>query len=709
MKYSVKNWMIIVVVLLAFSSLSVQAQEISANHSSMKVTPEVSSVAPGQVFTLALHVTLNSHWHNYWVNPGDAGKGAKVYKWQSPEGVTTGDIQYPTPHVVPFGDMTTYAYKSENTHLLDVTIPADFSGDNVHLNAKVSWLVCDDRSCVPERGILDLSLPIGEGAIDDNVKALFADARAELPVKQDWPAAYHIAGDYVIFEIAFPELNAQEIYLFPEATKLTNAGAGQTALVEDGLLTVTAAKGSKAEKREKSALVVTFKDSTGEQQSVEVDASLAAASGTIVAAKIEAPSAVDSNVSVEELSFFSALIAAFIGGLILNLMPCVLPVLSLKMLSLVQMAEKHPRWVRESGAFYTIGVMGSFALMALVIIALKMTGESIGWGFQMQNPIVLLTLILLMVLIGLNLLGAFEFGAGLMNMGAEKTEGNSNKSSFWTGVLAVVVATPCTAPFMAGALGYAFVQSWYVSLLIFLSLGFGLAFPYLMVALVPSARRFVPNPGPWMSVFKSALAFPMFGTAIWLIWVLGDKDTMMWALASALTLAIAAWAWGMAPMSFKPGMWKTVAIGFFVLMIVFPVQRTLEAKDSASEARKAGITAGGSHAGEAVYSEGLLMEKLDEGSPVFAYFTADWCITCKANEIGSLHTNEVQQYFVSHNIAVMVGDYTGYDDSITQVLALYKRVGVPLYLYFEPGDSVIDAKVLPQTLLSPDSLLSEIR
>ncbi|MCV6605782.1 MAG: thioredoxin family protein, partial [Porticoccaceae bacterium] len=441
----------------------------------------------------------------------------------------------------------------------------------------------------------------------------------------------------------------------------------------------------------------------------------------------------------DDVGFLWALGAAFLGGLILNLMPCVLPVLSLKMLSLAKMGESHPREVRSSGIYYTIGVVLSFLILAGIVIAIKSAGEAASWGFQMQNPIVVLSLVLLMTLIGMNLLGAFEFGTGMMNVGSNLTnegDSHSKKSSFWTGVLAVVVATPCTAPFMAGALGYAFTQPVYISLMVFVFLGLGLAFPYLLIAFVPGARRIVPNPGPWMSIFKTVLAFPMFGTAIWLIWVMGDKDAILWTLFAALTIALAAWAWGKVPMAVKPNAWRIATVVFLAgvwylgatavdrkeaSLVIAQADKvrqteTIKTINALKAALKEAAQSGGSlsqqaqalldnesgsHSAEMPYSEKELMSLLDGGNQVFAYFTADWCVSCKVNEKAALHKEETLQFFADNDIQVMVGDHTDGDDEINRIIELYKHPGVPLYLYYKPGDKLTDGRKLPQLLPTP--------
>ncbi|WIO74006.1 cytochrome c biogenesis protein CcdA [Porticoccaceae bacterium LTM1] len=750
------------VMMLSLTAAISQAEPVRDSYSSLELVSEVSSVKPGDVFTLGLIVKPDAGWHNYWMNPGEAGKNMTI-RWKDlAEGTEIADFVYAVPHIVAMGDIVTYGYSEENVITMDVSVPAGYTGDSLTLTGKASYLVCDDANCVPQSASLSITLPIGNGAIDAGNAETFKSARDHQPEVVDWNAAFYISEDNatVTYEVAFPEKGATNIYLWPATEKLIKHTNTQPSIsVKDGVLTAPleamdslakklerdAGKAPEKRKYERSALLLTYTDANGNEQAKFVaDAPRVDGAGTVKAAAVASTGGSDSE---DDMGLLYALGAAFLGGLILNLMPCVLPVLSLKMLSLSKMGESHPREVRSSGIFYTVGVVLSFLALAAVVIGIKSAGEAASWGFQMQNPIVVLSLVLLMTLIGMNLLGAFEFGTSMMNVGSNLTnegDAHSKKSSFWTGVLAVVVATPCTAPFMAGALGYAFTQPVAVSLLIFVFLGLGLAFPYLLIAFVPGARRIVPNPGPWMSVFKTALAFPMFGTAIWLIWVMGDKDAMLWTMAAALTIALAAWAWGKVPMANKPNAWRVTA-AIFVLALYYPFATAIDRKEESITARevakaektetlktinalrsalKEAIDNGGkvtgdgaalleqthgAHSAEMPYSEQELMAMLSEGKEVFAYFTADWCVSCKVNEKASLHKDETLKFFADNNIHVMVGDNTDLDEEINRIIELYKHPGVPLYLYFKPGDSLQDGRKLPQLLPSPGVLINSIK
>ncbi|MGS2724694.1 cytochrome c biogenesis protein CcdA [Porticoccus sp. GXU_MW_L64] len=765
MKAVLRTLLSTVLVVATAISTVVQAEPARGTYSTIDLISEVSSVKPGKDFTLALLVTPDPSWHNYWVNPGEAGKAMKV-RWKDlPTGVEVGEFTYETPHLASMAGIVTYGYDAMNAITMKVSVPADYSGGDITLGGKASYLVCDDANCVPQSVPVSITLPIGGGDIDPANVDAFKSARNHQPENVNWKAAFYPNADLsrVRFEVSFPEQGASDIYLWPSVQKMVEHTMTQETQVSNGVLSADMTAGKRLKRYEQIDLLVTYKDANGNKQAkfisgvskngVETSESNAAAApasgsdsgsggsgGTPAAAEQLAVSAPAAQGGEASISFLWALVLAFGGGLILNLMPCVLPVLSLKMLSLAKMGDSHPREVRSSGVFYTVGVLVSFLIMASIVIAIKAAGEAVAWGFQLTNPIFVLSMVLLMVLIGMNLLGAFEFGTSMMNVGSNLTdegETHSKKSSFWTGVLAVVVATPCTAPMMAPALGYAFTLPWYGALVIFMGLGFGLAFPYLLIAFVPNARRIVPNPGPWMSVFKTVLAFPMFGTAAWLIWVLGGTDAMVWAIAASLAIALAAWAWGKIPMATSPNAWRVTAVLALAVVVGFGSlamdrkELAVSQQENAKQMRQgvsdliaiiedAGLEldteqrtkvqlALATTGGEAPYTEEALMKSLANGERVFAYFTADWCVSCKANEKTALHKEATQKFFAEEGIKVFIGDDTNGDPEIAKILELYNQPGVPLYLYFEPGDSLTGAHRLPQLLPSPSTIIDGIK
>ena len=416
----------------------------------------------------------------------------------------------------------------------------------------------------------------------------------------------------------------------------------------------------------------------------------------------------------EGMAVGSALLFAFVGGLILNLMPCVFPVLSIKALSLVAMPREDRRLARQSGVLYTVGILVAFTAIGGALLGIRAAGHAAGWGFQLQNPAFNLVLGLLMLAIGLNLLGVFEVGARVAGTGQALTAGGERKAAFFTGLLAVVVATPCTAPFMAGALGYALMQPAAVALAIFLSLGLGLAAPYLLISLVPAFGRVLPRPGPWMSGFRSVLAFPMFATGLWLFWIIGKQagvNAMAVAFAAALCFGFALWTYGRAMGAGRPWPWRTAAATALVATVL--VGATVEGPEPEAVPATASAADSDSHAGTLGllqlerFSPERMVGYIDSQQPLFVYFTADWCINCKVNERVALSTDEVGEAFAEKNIKVLVGDWTNEDPVITEWLQRYGRAGVPLYLYFPAGASLEDAAILPQVLL-PETVIQSI-
>ena len=418
------------------------------------------------------------------------------------------------------------------------------------------------------------------------------------------------------------------------------------------------------------------------------------------AAAAASPAAPDSMV------FGNALLFAFVGGLILNLMPCVFPVLSIKALALAEMPRQNRSMARQSGMLYTVGILVAFAAVGGALMGLRSAGHDAGWGFQLQNPIFNLVLGLLMLAIGLNLLGVFEIGARIAGAGQSLTTGGERKSAFFTGLLAVVVATPCTAPFMAGALGYALMQPAAVALAVFLALGVGFAAPYLLVSLAPGFANALPKPGPWMATFRRVLAFPMFAAAIWLFWIIGKQlgvNAMALGLGAALCFGFALWTYGQAASAPRPWPWRGLAAA--ALLVSAAVGGQVDSQQSESAAAPVPAIDPDSYAGTL---GGLQLERftpervighIESGQPLFVYFTADWCVNCKVNERVALSTDAVAQAFAQLDIRVVMGDWTNQDPTIAEWLQRYGRAGVPLYLYFPRGSSLDTPVILPQVLL----------
>lgn len=696
---------------LALAAGAAWAQPVKTSHSTVELIAEQGSLpAAGGALVLGLRLAPDPTWHAYWANPGDAGKEPSM-KWTLPEGFEAGPLQFPAPHLVPFGDLNTYAFEEPIVLLAEVAVPGGLApGEILQLGGEARWVVCDDALCVPERARLSLRLAVDDGAADPVAAQRFAEARAKIPQPVDWQARFALADGEVRFQIA-PPAEAGAIaapYLFVQPKRVVRYGYQTWGQTPRGLSFAMQA-GAKAEGWQSLPAVLSYADASGAPRSVALvlertEDSLAAPSkgggatgGTAGAGEA---AATGGAADLGALSLGKAVLFAFLGGIVLNLMPCVFPILSMKALSLVNLSRADLRIARQSGLLYTAGILAAFALIGAALLALRQGGQAVGWGFQMQSPFVNVGLGLLMLAIGLNLFGVFEIGGRLMGAGASLAEGGERKSAFFTGLLAVVVATPCTAPFMAGALGYALVQPPALALAVFLVLGFGLAFPYLLLSLIPSLGRALPRPGPWMATLRSLLAFPMLATALWLFWIVGRQlgaTSMSVALLAALCLAFALWAFGRSAAAARRPVWQAAAVLGLIACVALSanVKRYLDAPGALAEASPSAL--GGLQPER--FSPERVKGYIAEGQPAFVYFTADWCVSCKVNERVALATDAVANAFRERGVKVVEADWTAEDPVITEWLEMYDRVGVPLYLYFPQGSSLATATILPQILL----------
>ncbi len=694
------RWVIPVLIFGAFSLVeSAVAEPVRTNYSSVELIAEQASMpADGGTLTVALRLEPDPTWHAYWINPGDAGLAATM-RWSLPAGFSASELQFPAPHVIPFGDLVTYGFDEPILLLSEITVPAGEAGDTVDLQGEARWVVCDDELCVPEKASLSLTLAFGDGDLDSNQADSFAAARAKLPEVVDWPAQFERDDESVRVSVKTPDSVAEmrDPYLFVEPRRVVKY-AGQSASFAPGGMVVSMEAGRKAAEATEFPAVLRFSDGAGNGQAVQIAVQGATDAIPPAAAGVSLPL---SEVALNDMPLALALLFAFVGGLILNLMPCVFPILSMKALSLVRMGHSDRGEAQQSGLLYTAGILVAFAVVGGTLVVLREAGQAVGWGMQMQFPLVNLGLALLMVAIALNLLGVFEFGARAAGIGQSLTVGSERRAAFFTGLLAVVVATPCTAPFMAGALGYALVQPAPVALGIFLALGVGLAFPYLLISFIPSLGAIMPKPGAWMATFKSFLAFPMLGFAVWLFWILGKQlgaSSMALGLLAAVFLAFSLWAWGRVFGSAHPWPWRGVAAVGLVAMLVAGTKVEDYRMDPTAGADDYVGTLGQLELER--FTPDRVTNYVESGEPVFVYFTADWCINCKVNERVALASKEVGAAFRDRGIRVLEGDWTNQDPVITEWLGRYGRVGVPLYLYFPKGASLAQAAVLPQVLLA---------
>jgi len=638
-----------------------------------RLVAEDKGVAPGGTVTVALEEKIAPGWHTYWKNPGDAGAPTEI-EWTLPPGWKAGPIQWPRPKRLPVGPLMDYGYEGTPWLLTSLTAPADAAAGPVTIKAHASWLVCQ-QICIPEDATLSLNLNVGAGGHDPAVAKDFAAARALLPVASPWKVNYALGPNLDLY-VAAPSLAAAHpatADFFPASSGIIKNAAPQlVGYTKDGMV-LRLAPGQKAGGTLQGLLVLTGTD--GSTQALEVSVS----PGPVPAAEFSAPAAATSG----DLSLWAALAFAFLGGLILNVMPCVLPILAMKALAL---ADHGARGRGESFA-YAAGAVLSFAVLGLSVLLLRAGGDSVGWGFQLQSPIAVAGFALLVFAVGLNLSGLFEVGS--ITAGGGLASRSGAVGAFFTGVLAVAVAAPCTAPFMAAALGFALTLSAPLALLIFIALGVGFALPFLLLGLWPRALAFIPKPGPWMLTFKQFLAFPMYGGAAWLVWVLAQEagpTGVIIILSAFIALALALWLWGVT----RDGRGRVIGAAVALLIFLAGLYGVSLLRN-ATAAPAAQTTKLGEP-----FTAAKLASLRAANRAVFVDATAAWCITCLVNEDAVLSRDSVKGAFASRKVAYLVADWTNQNPEITALLKENGRSGVPLYLYYAPGAAT--PQVLPQIL-----------
>jgi thiol:disulfide interchange protein/DsbC/DsbD-like thiol-disulfide interchange protein len=666
-----------------------------------------ASVAPGETFHIALHQDIAPGWHTYWRNPGDSGLPTEI-DLTLPEGWTTGEMVWPAPGAYSLGPLTNYGYSNAVTLPVPITVPADAQPGRIEFPAYASWLVCEDI-CVPEDAHLTLTIEVGDSRPDRAGASLIAAAFSAAPE----PAGAVEAGldrgpDSLILTLAGAPLDGgaeaiANLAFFPFNASVIDHAAPQHVALEHGearidmrpgRLTrqaVTEAYGGvitfdRMDGGETRRMAYTIEAQPGAQVSdlAAAAAPSAPASGTPASAP-DTPSAAGSGGSPSGISFLQAALFALVGGLILNLMPCVFPVLSMKALTLVEKRGIERAEGRLLGLIFGAGVILTFLALGAVFLAVRAAGGEASWGMQLQSPGVVAGLALLMFLIGLNFLGVFEIGTSLQSVGSGVRD-SGRRGAFFTGVLAVFVAAPCIAPFMAGALAYALTQPPHVALAVFGFLGIGLALPFVIVAFYPNLLAFLPRPGAWMIRLRQVLAFPMFGAAIWLVWVLAAQtgpNGVLWALIMLLMAGFAAWAFSMRGTSARVTAFAAAVLTAGLLYNA-AIQPAVSAAPSAADARWAD------------WSPEAVETARSEGRPVFVDFTAAWCVTCQVNKVGALSERQVVEHFAAHDVALFRADFTNRDRRIADTLAQHGAAGVPLYLMYPAGGGSPD--ILPPLL-----------
>jgi DsbC/DsbD-like thiol-disulfide interchange protein/cytochrome c biogenesis protein CcdA len=646
-------------------------------HVAAALEAETLRPAPGSTVTLAVTMRPEPGWHGYWSNPGDAGEGLTL-DWKLPVGVRAGAPRFPVPETLIISGFMNYVYERPHAVLVDVAVPTNAAmGAKLPIRADAYWLACTDRVCVPQQGSLTLELTVGDGRIAAADRARFDAWRAALPVRIDRPAHFAVkgAGDRVEIAIPFPATaKVEEPYFFPLAAGKLDHMAPQRL------------------RRNGNWLIVETRLSGGPATSIDGLLRIGPEQGLLVAARPGAvptggapvPGRAIEAQAPQTPPLIWLLLGALAGGLLLNIMPCVFPILGLKALALAK-AGGDEHQARNDALAYTAGAVVSCFALGGLLLALRAGGEEIGWAFQLQEPGFVLFLFLLMVGITFNLLGLFEFGN--LQTGEALTRKPGLMGSFWTGALAAIVATPCTGPFMAAALGAALLLPTFEALALFATLGLGIALPFLAIAYIPALRRRLPKPGPWLGTFRKAMAVPMGLTALALLWLLGrlqGPPMVIFAVLSALALLgviVAFYFWKKRGVAMAALLFGLALAGGWMMMPRFNVPALQVSETSPLPSQR--------------FNEGRLEKLRTEGVPVFVYFTADWCMTCKINETAVLEREQTAKLFAANGITVLRGDYTKRDPTIARFLAAQGAAGVPLYLYYSKGG---EARKLPQIL-----------
>jgi DsbC/DsbD-like thiol-disulfide interchange protein/cytochrome c biogenesis protein CcdA len=609
---------------------------VKTPNAEVSLVAQTTTVEPGKSAWIGLRIQHQPHWHTYWRNPGESGMPTSL-EWKNPAGVSVGEIAWPTPKRIPTGGLINFGFEDDLLLPMQVQIPAAQNGP-ILLKARANWLICKEV-CIPEEGEVSLSLNVAPGAGAPSAHtALFTKAFSaqpqvlgELPLKS--AAAQRSAKEIVLALDNLPIGAAKSAFFYPYVEGIVNPSAPQVAYV---------AAGRVALQMPLAANAVATKDIEGvlsvDGKSFSLKANVLETASAIIPAglsKISAPALPAETMTGGDLTLWAAFALAFVGGMILNLMPCVFPVLSIKILGFAQLAGNNKSVMRAHGIAYSLGVIATFLALAGALLAVRAAGSNVGWGFQLQHPVVIGVLALVFLLIGLNLLGVFE--VRFAPQVGEGTHKNANVQAFLSGVLAVVAASPCTAPFMGAALGFALTQSAATSLAIFAALGIGMALPYALLAWFPGWLKKLPRPGNWMNTLKKWLSLPMFATVAWLGWVL----------------------------------WLQLAPSSDVPAAQVASEKWLPWNESAIETSVA------------------------QGKPVFVDFTAAWCVSCQANKRLVLNTESVGKAFATKNVTLMRADWTKQDPKITDALKALGRSGVPVYVLHRPGKSPL---VLPEVL-----------
>ena len=673
----VRNTFIFILALL-LPFLSRAQATASAPHLSVQIVVPPAQIYPRQNFTAGLYFKLEPGWHVYWTNAGDSGEPPAIH-WTLPTGVTADAIQFPAPKRLPLGPLMDFGYENEVLFPIPMHVAANFKpdGSTVTFAGKVTWLVCREV-CLPGKALLSVNrqalsrVPVAVANIAADQQLL---NRFQNTLPQPLPSGYQAkfqttpTGFTLTIETGRRERGAE---FFPfDQNLIANAAPQPVTFQRNGVeISLTKDENLSASPKELHGLLV-----LGNERAYEIHAT----PGALTLAANHSPAT----------GLLRIVLLSFAGGLILNLMPCVFPVLFLKGLALVQSSAEEQHKLRLHGLTYTLGILVSFWIVVGVLLGLRAAGHNLGWGFQFQSPLFIVLLALLLFFLGLSLAGQFEIGLTLTSAGSGLAAKQGYAGSFFTGVLAVVVATPCTAPLMGAAIGYALANSAVVSIVVFTAVALGLAVPYLLLAFNPAWTRLLPRPGAWMEILKQAVSIPIFGTVIWLVWIFNQTtgaSSLVFLLTAFLLLAIAGWILGRWP---AKGPATIAAVLVLALAVTLPALALRALAPSAATRAQDALWQ--------PYTPELVARYRSEGKPVFVDFTASWCLSCQVNERVVLDRADVQERLKSSGVELVRADWTRHDEAIANALAALGRSGIPTYALYS-ADPNAPPKLLPEVL-----------
>ncbi len=642
-----------------------------------KLISEVSSIQPGKPFWLGLNLKMEEGWHTYWQNAGDAGMATYI-TWNLPDGFKAGKINWQYPQKIYMSGLANFGYEGETTLLIQITPPNNILEKSITLKAHAEWLVCKVE-CLPGNADIEITLPVSFDSQEINKTnlELFANARFNLPLENsEWQIESIKNKNDIIIKLFNAEINnpgLSDLYFYPKKNGIYQNAPDQKFEKKEGAYFLTVQLENFRTEKPDSLQGVLFTSSGWRGEGSERALNVSIPFNTSFLENEES-----------QISILAAILFAFIGGLILNLMPCVLPVLSIKIMGFVNHKNQTRNDSIKNGLWFSFGVIISFWVLISILLLLREGGESLGWGFQLQSPIFILLISIFLFLFALNLFGVFEFGSSLNFIESKINSSNRNFSNFLSGITATIVATPCTAPFMGTALGFALTQSVLVNFLIFTSLGLGMAFPYLLLTVFPSWMKIIPKPGAWMIKLKQFMGFLLTATVIWLVWVFGiqkGSDGVIVLLIAILISSIAAWIYGSWGMIYvKPAkryFAQIISLLLIAFSIYFGIVNTFMAEANYDSTKKTSLI------DWQKFDQTQIDDLLNQNKPVFIDFTAAWCLSCQVNERVVLNTEEVSSKFKELGVTTFKADWTNKDEIITNALAAFGRNSVPLYILYD--------------------------